>query len=191
MGAGIRTSLGTRAASAELSPPSPPFLSLQNCFLAFLSRSDWASREHRLFGGACRQRTRLPTQLPPRETLSRLVLTSYQPVSLHPRFTAAHRPARPAVCIARSCSFSGVILLSMAAPSRCMSSPQITMPHAAYGTVPSCRGGQPCSRRFTCCQSVPRLCLRLLSRLPSIPHRLFSTAARDTRRRLKCHKPFT
>jgi hypothetical protein len=61
-------------------------------------------------------------------------------LSLHPRFTAAHCPARPAVCIARSCYFSRVILLSMAAPSRCISPPQITLPHAAHGTDSSCRG---------------------------------------------------
>jgi hypothetical protein len=122
-GAGIRTPLGTRAASAELNLPSFSILSAQCCLSAILPHSDRASRERRLFSGACRQCTPLPTQLTARETLSRLVVTSYQPLSLHSWNPPAHRLAGPAVCIARSYSFSRVILLSMAALSRCISPP--------------------------------------------------------------------
>jgi hypothetical protein len=118
MGAGIPTSFGTRAASAKLSPTSFPILFGQCCLSAILPHSDWASLEQRHISGACRQRTRLPTQLTARETLSRLVVTSYQPLSLHPRFTAAHRPAWPAVYITRSTpsltSFCFLWLLSIA-----------------------------------------------------------------------------
>jgi hypothetical protein len=191
MGAGIRTSLGTRAASAELGPPSFSILSAQCCLSAILPHSDWACLEQRLFSGACRQRTRLPTQLTPRDTLSRLVVTSYQPLSLHSRNPPAHRPAGPAVCVTRSYSFSRVIVLSMAAPSRYISPPQITLPHVAHKTDSSGRGGQFSSRRFTCCHSTHRLCLCFLSRLLTARHPFFSTTTRDARRRLKCHKPFT
>jgi hypothetical protein len=191
MGAGIRTSLGTRAASAKLSPSSFPILFAQNLFLSLLRHSDWASLEQRLFSRACPLCACLPTQLSARETQSRLIVDSYQPLSLHPRFTAAHCPARPAVCNARTYSSSRVTLLPMAAPSRCISPPHITLPHAAHGADSSRRGGQPYSPRFTCCQSVPRLCLRLLSRQPSIPHPFSSTAARFTSSRLICHPPFT
>jgi hypothetical protein len=55
--------------------------------------------------------------------------------------------------------FSRVILLSMAAPSRYTSPPQITLPHVAHKTDSSCRGGQSSSRRFNCCHSTHRLCL--------------------------------
>jgi hypothetical protein len=122
-GAGIRTPLGTRAASAELNLPSFSILSAQCCLSAILPHSDRASRERRLFSGACRQCTPLPTQLTARETLSQLFITSYQPLSLHSWNPPAHRLAGPAVCIARSYSFSRVILLSMAALSRCISPP--------------------------------------------------------------------
>jgi hypothetical protein len=186
-GAGIRTPLGTRAASAELNLPSFLILSAQCCLSAILPHSDGASLEQRLFCGACRQRTRLPTQLTAGDTQSRLVFTSYQPLSLHPRFTAAHRPARPAVCIATAYSFSRVILLSMATLNRCLSFPQITLPHVAHKTDSSCRGGQSSSRRFTCCHSTHRLCLCFLSRLLTARHPFFSTAARFTSSRLKCH----
>jgi hypothetical protein len=87
--------------------------------------------------------------------------------------------------------FSRVILLFMAALSRCMSSPQVTLPHAAHGTDSSCRGGQSYSQCSACCQSANRLCLRLLSGLLTARHRFFSTAARDTHSRLICHPPFT
>jgi hypothetical protein len=87
--------------------------------------------------------------------------------------------------------FSRVILLFMAALSRCMSSPQVTLPHAAHGTDSSCRGGQSYSQCSACCQSANRLCLRLLSGLLAARHRSFSTAARDTHSRLICHPPFT
>jgi hypothetical protein len=149
MGAGIPTSFGTRAASAELSPPSFPITFAEICFFALLPHSDWVSLEQRLFSGDCRHCTRLPTQLTAGDTQSRLVFTSYQPLSLHPRFTAAHRPAGPAVCIARSYSFSRVTLLFMVALNRCTSPPQITLPHAAHGAVSSRRGGQSYSRPFT------------------------------------------
>jgi hypothetical protein len=191
MGAGIPTSFGTRAASAELNLPSFPILSAHCCLSAILPHSDWASLEQRHISGACRQCARLPTQLTAGDTQSRLVFTSYKPLSLHPRFTAAHCPARPAVCIARSCTYSRVILLFMAALSRCMSSPQVTLPHAAHGTDSSCRGRQPYSQCSACCQSADRLCLRLLSGLLTARHRFFSTAARDTHSRLICHPPFT
>jgi hypothetical protein len=191
MGDGIPTSFGTRAASADLSPPSFPIPLSQNCFYALLPHSDWASLEQRLFSGVCRQCTRLPTQLTARETQSRLVVTSYQPLSLHPRFTAAHRPNRLPVCIAIAYSSSRVILLSMAALNCCMLPSLITLPHAAHGAVSSCRGGQPCSQCFACCLSAYRLSLGLLSGLLTARHRFFSTAARDTQSRLKCHSPFT
>jgi hypothetical protein len=191
MGAGIPTSFGTRAAIAELSPPSLPFIFVQLLFLCLTPAQRRASLEQRLISGACRQCTRLSTQLIARVTQSRPVFTSYQPLSLHPRFMAARRPAGPAVCIARSCYFSRVILLFMAALNRCTSPPQITLPHAAHGADSSCRGGQSYSRRFTCCQSLLRLCLRLLSGLLTARHQFLSTAARDTQSRLKCHSPFT
>jgi hypothetical protein len=157
------------------------------CFFALLPHSDWASLEQRLFSGACRQCTRLPTQLTARVTQSQLSITSYQPLSLHSRNPPAHRPAGPAVCVTRSYSYFRVIVLSMAAPSRDISPPQITLPHVAHKTDSSCRGGQSYSRRFTCCHSAHWLCLRLLSRLLTARHRFFSTAARDTQTRLKCH----
>jgi hypothetical protein len=141
MGAGIRTPLGTRAASAELNLPSFPILSAQCCLSAILPHSDWASLEQRLLSGAYRQRTRLPTQLTARETQCRLVFTSYKPLSRHPRNPLADRPAGPAVCNARTYSSSRVTLLPTAAPSRCMSSPQITLPHATHRADSSCRGG--------------------------------------------------
>jgi hypothetical protein len=74
-GAGIRTPLGTRAASAELNLPSFSILSAQCCLSAILPHSDRASRERRLFSGACRQCTPLPTQLTARETQSQLFIT--------------------------------------------------------------------------------------------------------------------
>jgi hypothetical protein len=191
MGAGIRTSLGTRAASAELNLPSFPILSAQCCLSAILPHSDWASLKQRHISGACRQRTRLPTQLTPRDTLSRLVVTSYQPLSLHSWNHPAHRPAGPAVCIARSYSYFRVILLSIPAPRRYISPPQVTLPHAAHGTDSSCRGGQSYSQCSACCQSAYRLSLGLLSGLLTARHRFLSTAARDTQTRLKCHSPFT
>jgi hypothetical protein len=77
----------------------------------------------------------------------------------------------------------------MAALSRCMSSPQVTLPHAAHGADSSRRGGQPYSPRFTCCQSVPRLCLCFLSHLPTIRYQFISTPVPDTQSRLKCHSP--
>jgi hypothetical protein len=124
-----------RTQPTVISNPLSAFL-----FLCLTPAQRRASLEQRLFSGACRQCTRLPTQLTAGDTQSRLVVTSYQPRSLHPRFTAAHSPAGPAVCIAISYSFSRVILLSMAAPSRCTSPAQITLPQAAHGTDSSCRG---------------------------------------------------
>jgi hypothetical protein len=144
-GAGIPTSFGTRAASAELNLPSFPILSAQCCLSAILPHSDWASLEQRLLSGAYRQRTRLPTQLTARVTQCRLVFTSYQPLSRHPRNPLADRPAGPAVCNARTYSSSRVTKLPMAAPSRCISPPHITLPHVAHGADSSCRGRQPCS----------------------------------------------
>jgi hypothetical protein len=172
-----------RTQPTVISNPSNAFL----FFSALLPHSDGASLEQRLFCGACRQRTRLPTQLTARVTQSQLFITSYQPLSLHSRNPPAHRPARPAVCIARSCYFSRVILLSMAAPSRCISPPQITLPHVAHKTDSSCRGGQSSSQCFACCLSAYRLSLGLLSGLLTARHPFFSTAARDTSSRLKCH----
>jgi hypothetical protein len=93
MGADIPTSLGTRAASADLSPPPFPIPKTHFCFFALLPHSDWASLEQRLFSGACRQRTRLPTQLTAGDTQTRLGFLSHQPLSRHPRFTAAHSRA--------------------------------------------------------------------------------------------------
>jgi hypothetical protein len=191
MGAGIPTSYGTRAASAELNPPSFPIPQTNFCFSALLPHSDGASLEQRLFCGACRQRTRLPTQLTARVTQSRLFITSYQRLSLHSWNHPAHRPAGPAVCIARSYSYFRVIVLSMAAPSRDISPPQITLPHAAHRADSSCRGGQSCSQCVACCLSAYRLSLGLLSGLLTARHRFFSTAARDTHSRLICHPPFT
>jgi hypothetical protein len=191
MGAGIPTSFGTRAASAELSLPSFPILSAQCCSSALFPHSNLAYLEQRLFSGACPLCACLPTQLSARETQSRLIVDSYQPLSLHPRFTAAHCPARPAVCIAISYSFSRVILLSMAALSHYISPPRIILPHAAHGAVSSCRGGQPCSQCFACCLSAYRLSLGLLSGLLTARHQFISAAAPDTQRRLKCHSPFT
>jgi hypothetical protein len=63
LGAGIQNSFGTQRAIAKLSLSSLPSLFLQNCFFALLPHSDWAYLEQRLFCGACRQCTRLPTQL--------------------------------------------------------------------------------------------------------------------------------
>jgi hypothetical protein len=145
-GAGIRTPLGTRAASAELNLPSFSILSAQCCLSAILPHSDRASPKQRHISGACRQCTRLPTQLTAGNTQSRLVVTPYQPLSLHSWNHPAHRPAGPAVCIARSYSSSRVILLSMAAVNRCISSYQMSLPHAAHGADSSCRGRQPCSQ---------------------------------------------
>jgi hypothetical protein len=156
-------------------------------FSTLLPHSDWASLEQCLFSGAGRQCTRLPTQLTARVTQSRLSITSYQPLSLHSRNPPAHRPAGPAVCVTRSYSYFRVILLFMAALSRCMSSPQVTLPHAAHGTDSSCRGGQSYSQCSACCQSANRLCLRLLLSLLTARHPFFSTAARFTSSRLKCH----
>jgi hypothetical protein len=160
-GAGIPTSFGTRAASVELNLPSFPILSAQCCLSAILPHSDWASLEQRHISGACRQRTRLPTQLTPRDTLSRLVVTSSQPLSLHSWNHPAHRPAGPAVCIARSYSSSRVILLFMAALNRCISSCQMSLPHVAHKTNSSCRGGQSYSQSFDSCLIRPPALLAL------------------------------
>jgi hypothetical protein len=160
-------------------------------FLSLLRHSDWASLEQRLFSRACPLCACLPTQLSACETQSRLIVDSYQPLSLHPRFTAAHRLTGPAVCIARTYSSSRVTLLPMAAPSRCISPPHITLPHAARGTDSSCRGGQPCFQCFACCLSAYRLSLGLLSGLLTARHQFFSNPVRDTQSRIKCHSPFT
>jgi hypothetical protein len=164
-----------------------------NAFLfhCFTPAQRLASLEQRLVSGACRQCTRLPTQLTARETQSRLIVDSYQPLSLRSRNPRAHRPAGSAVCIARAYSSSRVIPLHIAAPNRCMSPPQITLPHETRGAVSSCRGGQSVSQRSACCHSTHRLCLCFLSHLPTIRHPFFSTAVRDTQSRLKRHSPFT